>query len=346
MNEPEQIPSLSMGLLSMSQARKEVTRINHNVIDSPIGELEARAEFDEDGRLINICLGGVSLNGKELHFTHISARSFLKFIGVPGAALREYGLDSGLVSGLIEYSLNKRKDQVIRFTCSNQDVLGVSRGGPAYVLLEQAFREIEKLEGVLGIQWIRVVCGLIDIRVLSDIASNPPEQVGDRSNAGVCTRLNGKVETSAYVRRLVCMNGMLGNIYRPVRRLSKGMEMGDYMEAYRNSLRSCWDEAKTLLDDFVSLSEVKVSNPTTALSRILEHGNVPRRQRAELYELLPSLPGDPTAYDVVNLVSAYGRTKEDLESRTSFERAGGVFVTEVAASTGIDSCSQCGHHLN
>jgi hypothetical protein len=327
-------------ILSIDEVQKTIESYEQEFNEVNLAQFNIDYTFDSEGDIkIQLTDGNTEFN-----LSKDPSIEVLNKLGISSRVISEYGENYELFSSMIEYSKSRRADNNCTFISVLGDVVSVEKGGIPYLSVQEAWEGIRGLPGLRGAQWVQNYEGSgFELRLISENTFSPPRQVDDISESGLWTRINGEAQVGSYVRRLVCSNGMMAN-KSVVEFNVKANSRDELLDKYVDSALTALDRANKLAQDFVNLAEHRLENPANYLNSVMREQKIPNRYRTEIMDLLPTLPDDPTAYDVINLVTAYGRRQESLKTRSRFEWLGGK-ITELFSPDEI-RCSHCAHIID
>lgn len=237
-----------------------------------------------------------------------SATSQLKwFTGINSRTFGEYLDSPAITSGMINHCLAKRSGKQVRVSYDKTGIISIGKSEgiiPITKLLDVVGNEFPEIEHVEAIN--RINRGYMEVRFVSNVAQSPAKRVGDATHTGVWVTTNGFVSTTPYIVRLVCTNGMLRTT--PLDKYESGHEIPVFIKNFRR----CLDSAKELCSDFMSTDDKPVADPHKLLINICRHFGISPRNQYKILALLPTLPDNPTGYDLVNLVTSVGRSVNSL----------------------------------
>lgn len=259
-------------------------------------------------------------------------------LGIDFSGLKEYMTDPKLTEAMINHSIQKRAGNKVKLIHSGTDLWEIFGMDSPWIdprrifqLTLESLRDKSQVLGLAQADWTPDL--QVALKFVTDRNSMPVARVGDYSHTGVWIRANGKVETSAYLYRLACTNGMLRD-YSKVKRVAAS----ESEDAVRANIEQSFEDANGLLKDFLALDEHPAENPSAFIAHTSRNNSYSDTVLAEVVSRTPSLGERPTRYDVVNLITATGREMED----DKFEWLGGDAVNEYKHKI----CSHCAHPLN
>ena len=324
--------------MTLEQADTIISRLCHSQIELPLSDLVFSSCHADGKTRVHVA----SKRTGDLSFTPPAVRSIMRLAGVPPGVVREYGEDADFLGEIFEFSLRKRASLPVRLTIVDDHVAGADEGGDTYLSLDDAWLTLLDLTGIAGIESVMEVGPGVRIRAISDHKSSPPRREQDASHAGIQLTLNGSTTVAPFVYRLACRNGMLSchELYRVDVAGTVGNDLGARL---RSTMQDALKAAGDALRRFVQSDEEKIAEPANMLHSLMQELNVPAAHQQRINGLLPELPTEPSAYDVVNLVTGYAQQLRSPQQRERFERLGGATL-ELCLDT-HHHCSHCNQPL-
>ena len=177
--------------------------------------------------------------------------------------------------------------------------------------------------------------GFFEVRFLSSVFASPPKRKGDISRGGVFIRASEKnVEIGQYLFTLVCSNGLLGETRRIKRKVYTEEDCRKTLNSVKESTRAVFSEVKEkFLPAFMHSAEVQVNQPSQLIHRLARESKLSRDVEFTVLDKTPSLPREPSYYDVINLVTAIAREEADA----SLMKLAGKILQESSRY----ACSHC-----
>lgn len=172
--------------------------------------------------------------------------------------------------------------------------------------------------------------------------------VGDITRGGVRLgqdrKLNGAPWVQPFLYRLVCTNGM--EVPDAGLKISAvGATEMEIEALFEAEVARAMERLDQDIQNFYALRSEQVGNdPTGALRRAATEMGLPARTVGNLEDLVPSLEGDISMFDLVNLMTNLANAPEvDVRSSTrrNLQLAGGRLVNDHA-----ERCSSCHARLN
>lgn len=170
----------------------------------------------------------------------------------------------------------------------------------------------------------------LDIRFLTHRAAEPPKRKGDISHSGVYFHANGEFETSAFVYRMVCSNGMIAPQY-----VAKRSSRDVMQQSFRDNIHAALTQADSLLDEFIESDNHRAQNPRAFITQMVGRHQHSDRLHTLLQESAATLPDDATRYDVINMVTA----RRHSTNNPAYERVGFDALQDFRH----ELCTHCGH---
>lgn len=325
-------------MLTLDAARNEVNQMQ--VTDQLIRLDGMKVSYLGDGKL-NV----ETDSGKYVTDWKKGARMLADHTGIDGSYFKEYEDEPELITKMIEHSLSKRSNKTVRLITSGSSLWEVFTKDypwmPPHRTFDTVFETIQSKLPIMGVQAVGWDQDLrCSIKFVTEENKQPSvvpgthNRVNDFSHTGVWLRCNGKVETSAYLYRLVCSNGAMVEHRRATHRTYATMD-----ESIRQNTLLALNDSRKLLDEFVNLAERKAPNPSAFITHVARVNRYPDRMIADIVERLPALPPNPTMYDVVNTVTAIAHESEDNPDQ--FDWFGGSLIR----AYNDKCCSQCARTL-
>lgn len=196
------------------------------------------------------------------------------------------------------------------------------------------------LKGVLNPE----INGHSRLSFVTERAQNPVNRVGDSTHSGISVvwsrygnpRLGIDIKVQSFLHRLICTNGLTTPDYFgfPVHKTN-----GDFYRRLDETLLKSLAFSETLLSKFVDSDTKKVENPAHFLAHMVEDSGYGKRALPHLITLLSTLPEQATAYDIINLVTAYANDQKPRLAN-SLQTLGGV-LTESVFQNRCRTCNRC-----
>lgn len=309
-------------ILTLEQAKNQV---NVFQIKDTLVEVEnLDVNLVGDGLLVKCDAGSFMVSYKK------TLGAFKEHTGVNISSLKEYQDDGDLTKKMIQHSLQKRAKHKIRFVSSGTDLWEVFDKDYPWVNPADTFDEVsttlERETKILGVPKVEFDGQLrCAVRFVTEEAKVPPKARGghnranDFSHSGVWLRCNGEIETSGFVYRMVCSNGAMREYRKSVHKTNSGLRES----IQKNTLAALADSRKSL-DEFLELADQPLDNPALFINHVARVHHYPAKMVTKIIEQLPTLPENPTRYDLVNLVTAMEHTEEDQ----AFAWLGGSMTAE------------------
>lgn len=177
---------------------------------------------------------------------------------------------------------------------------------------------------------------------VENYAGTGEPRVGDITLGGLRFGYDRKRNLAPWVEefywRLACTNGM--EVPMPGRRIDarQADTVEDVLAELEAAAERAFSQAEARIAAHYDLRTVTVDNPERTLRRVGRDRGLPARTIDRLLDGAPTLPDEPTMFDVVNLITneANNSTITRFSARRALQRTGGAEVAEHH-----ERCSHC-----
>ena len=256
-----------------------------------------------------------------------------KFLKVNNSAIGEFIGDLELAGRLIDYGLKKAEVPSVRLVGYNAGVTAVLPADEPYVDPLVVFDLVAQEVGNGGkCDLLAFEKQTLHMRFLADWRIERGRDQTDVLHSGLLVRYGPKLEVSPYCHRLVCSNGLMRTFHklRPVERNEH------WQEHFQNIIEVAHMEAQNCCSDLLKLDDQQVGDSQPQLVRMANQFDLPPKLIGEAVEAIPSLPPEPTMFDLVNILTAIVSKTEKPEAQ---QINLGDMVARLAKS---ERCQACG----
>ena len=316
---------VASGGLSFEEGRSILEGQVFDYLEVPISSLQV--DVSGEGSFIQV-------EGKGLELLKQAQNDLKYHCGISPRLFSEYADNTMLVRSMLDYSLNKRTGSV-RVVHDNFNVVSIKPSEVPYNDPLEVYDTVSEVLSGKG-EYLSTEMdgdhGACNMRFLTHRSDAPAKDVGDLSYCGVSVSVNGSVQVSPYVYRLVCSNGLTTDALASKTRDIKKEGQSAVTDKL---IRTQVDNSYKLLESFTALDEKPVSNPIAYTVKLAKELGLSTKMYKTILERVESNSSDiKTMYDLVNIVTAMGVEFEDPR----FDRVGGHF-TEALSSSRCVTCS-------
>lgn len=318
--------------LAVDDARHKIASLGERKIKSDFSPGKLAILVGGDGE-ISIDIGGIAAM-----LTKQSIKSLGWILQVPKFV---YGIkdEPELQGRILEYCRKRAPSGDFMFTIRGGSLLSVTDAKYPSITPEEAFETVTSVHKGFAVESLTlnepVEARLVDM----GIQGSPNRDKKDVTFGGMILEADGSVTTGEYLWRQVCTNGM--------RRQVKFTEIvaGTTTEQLKDNLRvqtqaSMEYVRAEFMKDFMHSAEIKIQNPAAVLHRIARSQGLPARVEARLMDKIPSLDKEPSYYDLINIVTEYGRDMlADGQDKAGKRVA--TFASAMVSDTKAQACSHC-----
>lgn len=324
-----------MGFLSVEDAKARVAALSPKVIKTELKDCSVRWDLGRKQPYL-VC-------GKDqFSFTRTGLKDLRAWTRIDSKTADAIADNEQLFAQVMDHLLKKYTSPVT-MEVRNASVYGIFHGSVPRISPVRLFELITEAN-VEGITVDRVADirlhdpSVLEFRCVTNMASEPPTHKGDISYGGIWGQINHNVELGAYVHRMVCSNGMMGD-HREVRMVAASTDEELESRVLLEAQSAYLTMRDTFLPNFVHSAEVPVPDPAAFLARLGREWGLSGAAVSELIDELPRLPEAATVYDIVNLVTQTAQAAKSLRTSSSLEWFGGHMVQLVPELS--HRCTRC-----
>ena len=310
---------------SLQEARQKICEREERKLQVTLAELRRRFENGTDYFIVE---------GRDLKLIENSLSNYAELLGINVKLLEKLTPEPELRENLIKFLTSLKPDTAITLILNNE---------MKYVESITERSVISELE-IFDHTWICLpknlkvdlrLNGKFEIRYITDFAMTPPRKKDDILKAGVHVYADNRgIEVSQFVLNLVCTNGLIGESIRFRRRINTDSDSRNILQQIKEATESAYNCAKDhLIPAFIEMDDVPLNNPSQRAHRLVREHRLPSKIESELLDRIPSLKEDCSYYDLINLLTEFGRDNEDVR----FEKLASKLIDEGSSHR----CSHC-----